>query len=100
MQEAPMPYSLQRSFSANHLFLLSRTEYRSSVVFDMRDDSTRRGHRIHNFHFARMITPSQCWCVSGSVESPDEICLAIEFVKPDTKHRQSSNAPVPVDGAG
>ena len=39
-------------------------------------------------------------CVFGNVESPDEICLAIESVKPDTKHRQSSNAPVPADGAG
>jgi hypothetical protein len=94
-----MPYSIQRSFSANHPFLFSRTGYRSSVVFDMRDDATRRGHRIDNFHLARINTPSQCCCVFGNVESPDEICLAIESVKPDTKHRRSSNAPVPADGA-
>ncbi len=95
-----MPYSLRKSFSANHLFLLSRAEYRSSVVFGTSEDSTRRRHRIHSFHQAQIISPSQCWGVSGKVESPDEICLAIESVKPDTKHRQSSNAPVPADGAG
>jgi hypothetical protein len=31
------------NFSANHLLLLSRTEYRSCVVFLMRDDCGFRG---------------------------------------------------------
>src|SRR5882724_8917265 len=99
MRKAPMPYS-PRSFSANCLFLLSRTECCSSVVFDMRDDSPLRRHRIHYFHQAQIMTPSQCWCVPGNVGSSDEIWLAIESIRLDTKHRQSSNAPVPADGAG
>ena len=48
------------NFSANHLLLLSRTEYRSCVVFVMRDDSTRRVYRLYDFtksqhHHARPI---------------------------------------------
>ena len=33
------------NFSANHLLLLSRMEYRSCVVFLMKDDSTRHSHK-------------------------------------------------------
>jgi len=37
------------NFSANHLLLLSRTEYRTCAVLLMRDDSTRRVYRLHDF---------------------------------------------------
>src|SRR5580704_9069528 len=37
------------NFSANHLLLLSRMEYRSCVVFLMKDDSTRRVYRLYDF---------------------------------------------------
>jgi hypothetical protein len=88
------------NFSANHLFLLSRTEYRSCVVFVMRDDSTRRLYRLHDFSKSQIITPNQYWCVSGKVNSADKLYLVVESVKPDTKHPRSSTVPVPADGAG
>jgi len=34
------------NFSANHLFLLSRTEYRSCAVFLMQDRDTQRVYRL------------------------------------------------------
>jgi hypothetical protein len=37
------------NFSANHLLLLSRLEYRSCVVFLMQDHSTRRVYRLYDF---------------------------------------------------
>jgi hypothetical protein len=37
------------NFSANHLLLLSRMEYRSCAVFLMKDDSTRRVYRLYDF---------------------------------------------------
>jgi len=40
---------LMFKFSANHLLLLSRIEYRSCAVFLMQDDSTRRQRRPHNY---------------------------------------------------
>ena len=94
-----MPDSLQSSFSSNHPLLLWWTEYRSGVVF-MRDDLTRCGCRMRDFYQTQIITPSQCWCVFGKVESPDETYSAIEFVKPDTKHGPCSNVLVLADGAG
>ena len=47
------------NFSANHLLLLSRTEYRSCVVFVMKDDSTHRVYRLHDFSKTQIITPNQ-----------------------------------------
>ncbi len=88
------------NFSANHLLLLSRTEYRSCVVFAMRDDSTRRVYRLYDFTKSQIITPDQYYCVSGKVNSADKLYLVVESIKPDTKHTQSSIASVPPDGAG
>jgi hypothetical protein len=78
------------NFSANHLLLLSRMEYRSCAVLVMRDDSTK----------SRILTPGQYYCVSGKVNSADKLYLVVESVRPDAKHMPHSNAPVPADGAG
>jgi hypothetical protein len=88
------------NFSANHLFLLSRTEYRSCAVFIMRDDSTRRVYRLHDFNKSQIITPGQYYCVSGKVNSADKLYLVIESVKLDTKRSRSLHSSVPADGAG
>jgi len=87
------------NFSANHLLLLSRTEYRSCAVLVMRDDSTRRVYRLHDFAKSHLFMPGQYYCVSGKVNSADKLYLVVESVKPDTKHASGSTAPVPADGA-
>ena len=86
------------NFSANHLLLISRTEYRSCVVFLMKDDSTHRVYRLYDFTKRLVITPGQYHCVSGKVNSADKLYLVIESVKRDTKHSRSSNAPEDADG--
>jgi hypothetical protein len=88
------------NFSANHLLLLSRTEYCSCAVLVMRDDSTRRVYRLHDFSKSHILTPGQYYCVFGKVNSADKLYLVVESVKPDTKHKLYSNALAPVDGAG
>jgi hypothetical protein len=88
------------NFSANHLLLLSRTEYRSCAVFLLRDDSTRRVYRLHDFSKSQILTPGQYYCVSGKVNSADKLYLVIESVKPDTKHSTHSTSPTQADGAG
>ena len=74
------------NFSANHLLLLSRMEYRSCVVFLMQDDSTRRVYRLYDFTKSQTITSDHYYCVSGKVNSADKLYLVIESVKRDTKH--------------
>ena len=88
------------NFSANHLLLLSRMEYRTCAVLLMRDDSTHRVYRLHDFTKSQTPTPGQYYCVSGKVNSADKLYLVLESVRPDTKHSRSSNAPVTADGAG
>ena len=88
------------NFSANHLHLLSRTEYRSCVVFVMIDDSTRRCYRLYDFTKTLRIWPGQYYCVHGKVNSADKLYLVLESVRLDTKHSLVSNATVPADGAG
>jgi len=88
------------NFSANHLLLLVRMEYRSCVVFVMRDDSTKRVYRLYDFSKSHIITPDQYYCVFGKVNSADKLYLVVESVKPDSKHSANSNVPVHPDGAG
>ena len=88
------------NFSANHLLLLSRMECRTCAVLLMRDDSTRRVYRLHDFTKSQTPTPGQYYCVSGKVNSADKLYLVIESIKPDTKHGRDSTVPAHADGAG
>ena len=53
------------NFSANHLFLLSRTEYRSCAVFLMQDRDTQRVYRLYDFTKAQLIPPDHGVLHSG-----------------------------------
>jgi hypothetical protein len=88
------------NFSANHLVLISRTEYPSYAVFLMQDRDTQRVYRLYDFSKAQLIRPDVAYCVAGKVNSADKLHLVIESVRLDAKHRRVSTAPVPADGAG
>jgi hypothetical protein len=87
------------NFSANHLLLLSRTEYPSYAVFLLQDLDTQRVYRLYDFTKAQLIRPNVAYCVAGKVNSAGKLYLVIESVRPDTKHRGSSTVPVPAGGA-
>ena len=72
------------SFSANHLFLLSRKEYRSCAVLLLLDRDTQRVYRRHDFTKSHQFVPSQAYCVAGKVNSADKFYVVIESVRPDT----------------
>jgi hypothetical protein len=88
------------NFSANHLFLLSRKEYRSCAVFLLVDRDTQRVYRLHDFSKTHQLVPGQAYCVAGKVNSADKLYLVIESVRLDTKHARLSTVPDPADGAG
>jgi len=88
------------NFSANHLLLISRTEYPSYAVLLMRDRDTQRVYRLYDFSKAQLIQPDVAYCIAGKINSADKLYLVIESVRLDTKRRRDSTAPVPADGAG
>lgn len=87
------------NFSANHLLLLSRMEYRTCAVFLMQDHSTRRVYRLYDFTKSLALEAQVFYCVSGKVNSADKLYLVIESIKRDSKHLWSSTAHDPVGGA-
>jgi hypothetical protein len=88
------------NFSANHLFLLSRTEYCSCAVLLMLDRDTRRVYRLFDFTKRLRPIPGRAYCVAGKVNSVNTLYLVVESIKLDTKHWWSSIALPPDDGAG
>ena len=88
------------NFSANHLFLLSRTEYASCAVLVMLDRDTQRVYRLFDFTKRLRLKPDRPYCVTGKVNSVQTLYLVIESVKLDTKHERLSTTPGPSDGAG
>jgi hypothetical protein len=88
------------NFSANHLFLLSRTEYPSCAVSTLLDRDTQRVYRLFDFTKRLHLMQNRPYCVAGKVNSASTLYLVIESVKPDTKHERPSTSPVPADGAG
>jgi hypothetical protein len=88
------------NFSANHLFLLSRIEYCSCALLLMLDADTRRVYRLFDFTKRLRPIPGRAYCVAGKVNSVNTLYLVVESIKLDSKHRPSSTAPIPNDGAG
>ena len=88
------------NFSANHLVLISRTEYPSYAVILMQDRDTQRVYRLYDFSKAQLIRPGVAYCIAGKVNSADKLYPVIESVKPDAKHNRSSSAPAHAEGAG
>ena len=60
------------NFSANHLLLLSRMEYRTCVVFLMQDHSTR-----HSQHRSTLITTNTAFSDWGNILHNTTIATAI-----------------------
>jgi hypothetical protein len=69
------------NFSANHLFLLSRTEHSSCAVFLLRDGGTKRVYRLYDFTKAQQLQPNVAYCIAGKVNSADKLYLVIESVR-------------------
>jgi hypothetical protein len=88
------------NFSANHMFLLSRTEHPSHAVFLLRDCDTQRVYRLYDFSKAQRMQRDVAYSIAGKVNSADKLYLVIESVRLDTKHARCSIAPPPADGAG
>ena len=88
------------NFTANHLFLHSRTEYRSCAVFLMQDRDTQRVYRLYDFTKAQLIPPDMAHCIAGKVNSAGKLYLVIESVRPDTKRARCAKATAHADGAG
>jgi hypothetical protein len=72
------------NFSANHLFLLSRTEYPSCAVFLLQDRDTKRVYRLYDFTKARVIQPDVAYCVAGKINRSSH-CALIDALAPQRR---------------
>ena len=69
------------NFSANHLFLLSRTEYRVLCGVPLQDRDTQRVYRLVSTSPKPSSSPNAAYCVAGKVNSAGKLYLVIESVR-------------------
>lgn len=74
------------NFSANHLTLVSSTEYDRAFVTVLRDEDTKRCYKVYDYSKAFSFQPDKIYCVSGKINSADKLYLILENVKEDKKY--------------
>jgi len=75
-------------------------EYRSCVVFLMKDDSTRRVYRLYDFSKSQIITSDHYYCVSGKVNSAGQTLPGYRVGQEGHSTQPGSAVTPGVDGAG
>lgn len=75
------------------------TEYSSCALLLMLDHGARCVYRLFDFTKYLRRSPGIAYCVVGKVSSINTVCLAVELIKLDLKHQQSSIAHSAKDGA-
>jgi hypothetical protein len=87
------------NFSANHLFLISRTEYTSCAVLVMLDRDTRCVFRLFDFTKRLRLTPGRAYCGAGKVNRVNTLWSSNRSNwTPSTI--DFPQLPFPTDGAG
>ena len=74
------------NFSANNLILVSKKQYDKYRVFILKDRTTKRCYKIHDFMGTVTFNPDKAYCVFGKVNSSDKLYLVLEKVKEDRKN--------------
>lgn len=74
------------NFSANHLILVSSTEYDKAIVTILKDEDTKRCYKVYDYSKAFSFQPDKVYCISGKVNSADKIYLILENVKEDRNY--------------
>jgi hypothetical protein len=73
------------NFSANHLTLVSSTEYDRANLLIMKDIDTNRCYKIYDYSKSCNIVTGKVYCVSGKINSADKLYLILENFKEDRK---------------
>ncbi len=74
------------NFSANNLIFISKSQYGKCNILIMKDRSTNRYYKIHDFTKSTILETSKLYCISGKVNSADKIYLVLEMIKEDKKN--------------
>ena len=74
------------NFSANNLILVSERQYDKYNVFVLKDRTTNRCYKIHDFLKTASFDSGKPYCIFGRVNSSDKLYLVLDGVKEDKKN--------------
>ena len=74
------------NFSANNLILFSEKRFDKCNVFVLKDRTTKRFYKIHDFLKTASFGPGKPYCIFGKVNSSDQLYLVLDGVKEDKKN--------------
>ena len=81
------------NFSANHLTLISTTEYDKAFVAILNDEDTKRCYKVYDFVKAFIFQPDKIYCISGKINSADKLYLILEAPRTNIQWGAQSLSP-------
>lgn len=78
------------NFSANRMTLLSSQERGKYYLYIMQDLDTKRTYRVFDFEKTHKFIRDRVYCISGKINSADQLYLVLEHSKEDIKYYQSA----------
>ena len=83
------------NFSANHLTLISTTEYDKAFVTILKDEDTKRCYKVYDYAKAFIFQPDKIYCISGKINSADKLYLILESARED-KYSMGCTEPIAI----
>lgn len=74
------------NFSANHMALVSSSEYGKARVSILIDVDTKRCYKVYDYSKAFEFEPEKLYCISGKVNSADKLYLILENAREDKRY--------------
>ena len=73
------------NFSANNMIIVSKINFDNCTSFILKDRDTKRCYKIYDFSKTAIFEPDKPYCISGMVNSDDNLYLVLEKVKYDKR---------------
>lgn len=74
------------NFSANHMTVVSSTDFDKARVSVLLDADTKRCYKLYDYRKAFSFEPDKMYCVSGKVNSADRLYLMLENAREDKRY--------------
>ncbi len=84
------------NFSANHITVVSSLNYQRCTIYIVKDLDTNRCYKVYDYSKSSNLSQGIIYCISGKVNSADNLYLILEHYKTDKNSQHHNNSAINV----